>query len=301
MIWIILSILSSASLMLIFKFFQKFEVDTFYAIVINYLTCVVVGIFLIPSLSTSSVNSWGFMPLGFLLGLMFISLFFLIGKTTQKMGISVATVSMKLGYVLPIILAFTIYSETISSFKIIGIILTIFAVIFTSIKKSENELTKGINNFLFPLIIFIGSGVADSIVQYTEKTFFKQGGFEVFNLILFGTAFFIGLLIAIYSNLKKGLSIFQNFNKKNIIAGIILGVPNYFSIYFMFKALNHPTFESSIVFPVNNIGIVVSSTVLAFIIFKEKLSFLNHLGLLLAVLSIVLMTPQITDFLMSLI
>lgn len=297
MIWIVLSILSSASMMLIFKFFQKFKVDTFYAIVVNYLVCVFVGLFFIPSFSLSAQASWGFMPLALLLGAMFITLFFLIGITTQKMGVSVATVAMKLGYVLPIILAFTIYSETISGFKIAGIILTMFAVILTSIKKSDNELTKGINNFLFPLIIFIGSGVADSIVQYTEKTFFKQGGFEIFNLVLFGTAFLIGLIMAVYRDLKNGYTL---FNKKNLLAGIILGVPNYFSIYFMFKALNHPTFESSIVFPVNNIGIVVSSTVLAFIIFKEKLSFLNHLGLLLAVLSIVLMTPKITDFLMSL-
>lgn len=289
--------MSSASMMLIFKYFERFKVDTFYAIVVNYLVCVLVALFFIPTFSLDAQASWGFLPLGFLLGTMFISLFFLIGITTQKMGISVATVSMKLGYVLPIILAFTIYSETISGFKIAGIVLTIFAVIFTSIKKADNELTKGVNTLLFPFIIFIGSGVADSIVQYTEKTYFKQGGFEMFNLVLFGTAFLIGLGIAIFRDFKNGYTL---FNQKNIVAGIILGVPNYFSIYFMFKALNHPTFESSIVFPVNNIGIVVSSTLLAFIIFKEKLSFLNHLGLLLAVLSIALMTPKITDFLMSL-
>ena len=283
--------------MLVFKMFEKFKVDTFYAIVVNYFVCVLVGLNFIPSFSLEAQTSWGFLPLGLLLGVMFISLFFLIGITTQKMGVSVATVAMKLGYVLPIILAFTIYQESISAFKIAGIILTIFAVIFTSIKQTDNELTTGVNTLLFPLIIFIGSGVADSIVQYTEKMYFKQGGFEIFNIVLFGTAFLIGLCIAIYRDIRNGFTL---FNKKNIIAGFFLGIPNYFSIYFMFKALNHPTFESSIVFPVNNIGIVVSSTLLAYIIFKEKLSWLNHLGLFLAVISILLMTPTITNFFMSL-
>ena len=59
----------------------------------------------------------------------FIGLFFLIARTTQKMGASVTTVAMKLGYVFPILIAFTVYNEVASPIKIIGIILTMNLVI----------------------------------------------------------------------------------------------------------------------------------------------------------------------------
>lgn len=297
MIWLILSILSSASLLLFFKMFEKYKVDTFTAIVINYFVCVLVGLPLVQNfeINTSSGSGWIFLAI--LLGCMFISLFFLIGVTTQKMGVSVATISMKLGYIFPIIIAFTIYNETINPVKIIGIALTLLAVIFTSIKnkKTAPEVSAGL--VLFPVIIFLGSGICDSIVQYTEKVYFSKGGFEIFSILIFGTAFLIGFLVVLFNNFKKGIN---TFNKKNIIAGALLGVPNYFSIYFLFKALNVDAYESSVVFPINNIGIVLTSTLLAIILFKEKLSPLNQVGFVFAILSIVLMAPSITNFILNL-
>ena len=75
---------------------------------------------------------------------------------------------------------------------------------------------------------------------------------------------------------------------KSIVAGFALGIPNYFSIHFLLNALNLPNLESTVVFPVNNTGIVLLSTLLAIILFKEKLTKVNWAGILLAVVSIAL-------------
>ena len=114
MIWLLLSILSSTAIMLIFKTFKKYNISTFHAIVINYFTAVAVGFSFVDNWGTvaNTYTNWYYFAL--ILGALFISLFFLIGRTTQQLGISVATVSMKLGYVLPIVLAFTFYQEAIS-------------------------------------------------------------------------------------------------------------------------------------------------------------------------------------------
>jgi len=289
MISLLFSIACSSIIMLVFLLFKKYKIDTFHAIVVNYWTAVFLGIPFVNNWETVASTYANWYLLALLLGGIFISLFFLIGKTTQQLGVSVTTVAMKLGYVLPIFFAVTIYKEHINSLQWIAIILTIFAVVFSSIKSSKDNTAIGNKKWLLflPLLIFVGSGISDAIVQYTEKTFFQQEGFEAFLIILFGTAGSLGLIAAIFHDVKKKQN---HFTKKNIIAGILLGIPNYGSIYFLFKALNAFPGNSAAVFPVNNVGIVVFSTLIALILFKEKMNKLNILGFALAVISIILMS-----------
>lgn len=291
MIWLLLSILSSTAIMLIFKSFKRYNISTFHAIVINYFTAIAVGFPFVNDweLVSTTYSSWYLYAL--VLGSLFIGLFFLIGKTTQELGISVATVSMKLGYVLPIVLAFTLYQEPISAVKVFAIILTVFAVVLSSLKTQEadHDVSKRKWLILLPLIIFIGSGICDAIVQFAEKRFFPESGFEAFLIILFMTAAVLGLIAAIVHDLRKGIN---NFTIKNVSAGVLLGIPNYFSIYFLFKALNFYANNSAAVFPINNVGIVVASTVLALILFREKLNIKNVLGFILAIISIILMSIE---------
>ena len=286
--WLLLSITSSSLLMLIFILFKKFDVNTFYAIVVNYLVCVIVALFFAQKYTYADFMT-GWLPIAVLLGVFFISLFFLIGKTTQTMGASVTSVAMKLGYIFPILLAFTYYNEKLTIIKIIGIVLTVLAVLFTSIKKEENESKFNWKLMIFPITIFVGSGIADSIVQNVNNTYFVNGGSEMFVLVTFLTAFTVGLIFALLQMFKEKTN---HFTQKNILAGILLGIPNYFSIYFLFKAISVPTWEDSFVFPVNNIGIVVLSSLLAVAFFKEKLNNYNIIGLGLAVISILVLNLQ---------
>ena len=78
------------------------------------------------------------------------------------------------------------------------------------------------------------------------------------------------------------------FHYKNIIGGIILGIPNYISIVYLLKALGTDGIESSTAFTVNNVGIVVLSTLLGLFLFHERLSLKNWLGVFIAVLSVYL-------------
>lgn len=72
------------------------------------------------------------------------------------------------------------------------------------------------------------------------------------------------------------------------MSGVILGIPNYFSIYFLLLAIKSFSLKSAFVFGINNIGIVLLSTLLSVIIFQEKLSSINKFGVLVSVLSIIL-------------
>jgi multidrug transporter EmrE-like cation transporter len=72
-----------------------------------------------------------------------------------------------------------------------------------------------------------------------------------------------------------------------VIAGLVLGVPNYFSIYFIIKALKNGM-ESSVVYPINHVGTVLFTSFLGVLIFKEKLIPKNYIGIVVAIVAIVM-------------
>ena len=70
---------------------------------------------------------------------------------------------------------------------------------------------------------------------------------------------------------------------------MILGAVNFLSIYAIVKVLESGWMEKTEVFPINNVGIVLLSAAFSFVLFKERFSPRNLLGLALGVLAIALL------------
>ena len=94
----------------------------------------------------------------------------------------------------------------------------------------------------------------------------------------------MGVIVLLYQKVKGILS----FEFKSILGGVLLGVPNYFSIVYLLKALSTEGMESSTAFTLNNVGIVILSTLFGLFIFKEKLISKNWFGIIIAIVSIIL-------------
>ena len=79
---------------------------------------------------------------------------------------------------------------------------------------------------------------------------------------------------------------------KNVAGGLLLGIPNYGSLYFWIQALKvlkiKFNWDSSTLFPINNIGVVCLSALIGFLLFKETFSMRKLIGFVLAVASIVI-------------
>jgi multidrug transporter EmrE-like cation transporter len=209
-----------------------------------------------------------------------------MSRTVQINGITVASVASKLSLIISATAAFFLYqSETATFTKIVGIAIAVIAVILASLKsgnKTEKAVTKWF--YIFPAAVLLMGGTIEIIVKYNETHYLEAIQINSFLIFLFGVAFAIGALIETGNVIRKKHKVLR----KNIVAGIILGIPNYGSIYFLIKALNQPGWESSTVFPVNNIAIVALSALVAVLLFREKLSRLNVAGLGLAILAIAL-------------
>jgi len=139
---------------------------------------------------------------------------------------------------------------------------------------------------IFPVLVFLGSGIIDTSIKFLEGSFVAHGDVPLFSATIFAAAACIGVLVLFYLVLQGK---FQ-FEFKNVIAGIFLGIPNYFSVYFLVKSLRSGVLESSGIFTVNNVAIVTLSTFVGILFFKEKLLPKNWLGIALAIISIFLVT-----------
>lgn len=285
MIYLALGILCNVILLVILKSFDKFKIPTLQGIVVNYFVAGTTALFFVgEDYTIKEVVSADYFPVSLMLGALFISIFYLISLTAQKINIAVASVANKMSVVMPVIVAFVLYGDNVTLLKVLAIILALASVFLTT--KSDNKgAAKNKSLMILPVLVFFGSGIIDTLVNYANKRLIhtpkEDALFTGFGFYIAGC---IGIIWLGYMFIFRK----EKFVPKSIIAGIILGIPNFFSIYFILKALSSNVLESSQLYPMANVFIVILSSLAGVILFKEKLSKINAVGILLSVVSIAL-------------
>ncbi|MBJ6116765.1 hypothetical protein JAO76_01090 [Pontibacter sp. BT310] len=297
MLYLLLNIIASTSLVFIFKLFQRFGVPTFQAIVVNYLTCVVVGFLFSGSSSVvqGSLLQQSWVVYALALGTIFIGTFYLIALTTHKVGITAASVATKISLVIPVLFSLLVLENSLKNYTILnyaGMFVALVAIVLSSIRPRNHEdgeeTTSPFLALLLPFIIFLNSGIADSLINYTNHFHLQQNEVSQFTMVTFTGSAIVGLIVLLYL-LISGKTIFYS---KSIAAGILLGIPNYFSIYFLIKALYAFGNDGAFLYPVHNIGIILAGAMGAVLFFGEKLTKVNLTGLAMAVVALVLISYQ---------
>lgn len=287
MIYLIASIVLTSYLTLFFKFLEKLGLSSFQVIVINYFTCVATGIVVngtVPDYGTAVSQPW--FRWAVIMGFTFISIFNVVAFTARKIGVAVASVANKLSLVIPFVFSLALYNEAASLLQIAGIIVALAAVVLTCLPDkrvvaTHNDEMKFLS-IIFPIILFIGSGLLDTMIKYVEHNFLNGQNNNDYLITAFLSAGVMGAIVWIYFALRGKL----RFDKRAIVAGIALGIPNYFSIFALIEALKSFPSKSGVVIPVNNMGIVLFSSVVAWLIYKERLSLINWIGIGLSLAAI---------------
>lgn len=289
MFFLIASIILNSYLTLAFKVCQRYGINIFQAILFNYFTCIITGSIVNGSHPFTAANlqsDW--FPWAVLMGSMFITIFNIVGITTQKIGVAVASVANKLSMVIPFVFSIYLYNETATFFKIAGIILALVSVVLTCYPANQPAgQTATVSKSLLiilPAVLFVSSGLLDTLIKYAEQRFLNDSNKNAYLIMGFATAGSIGTLLLTGQLLLKKTTI----QPKAILAGICIGIPNYFSIWCLVRVLKDFGSNSSAIIPINNMGIVLFSAIVAWILFKEKLSGLNWIGILLSLGAIAL-------------
>ncbi len=283
MIWLLLSIGCSVLIFMVFKLFKRFEIDNLQAILINYFIAFSIGqIQAQDGQSPFKVPEQEWFSSVLILGLLFISLFRLMAWVSQNYGMATVSVAVKMAVIVPVSFGILYFGESAGLVKIIGISMALVAVYMTTYQPQKMKSSPAA--FWFPIILFIGSGFLDAFLKYNEAELVPAADQAWFASSIFGCAAVFGLILVLYQVVFQG----KSFVLKSIWGGILLGIPNYGSIYFLLRALSMEGLESSSIFALNNVGVVFFSALLGYFFYHEKLSRINLGGILLAMVSILL-------------
>jgi drug/metabolite transporter (DMT)-like permease len=265
---------------------ERLRINMFQTIVFNYVVCVVTGSFFMgyfPVNSTTFHQPW--FKWALLMGASFISIFNMLGFTTQKIGVAIASVANKLSLVIPFVFSIYLYNEKAAALKLLGIVLALIAVWLTMKQdKKPGAPIAGKWLLFLPVLLFIASGLLDTMVKYVEQTFLNEHNNNDYLITAFASAASIGLILLLILLIAGK----QRFDYRAILAGFSVGIPNYFSIWCLLVVLKQYAGNSSAIIPINNMGIVLFSAVMAWMLFKEKLSAINWLGIVLSLVAIAL-------------
>jgi len=284
MIYLLLSILSSSVIFITFKVTERFKTNLIKLITVNYLVAAILGFsFNRHPISILNIFTSGWLPYALLIGFSFILMFFLIGYSTRLSGVAVTTIAGKLSMVIPILFSILYFSEKTTVLKISGLFIATLAVVLTSYRPIDKA--KNIKLIILPIAIFLGSGITDSIVKYAQTYHVPNSLSLLFPAVVFLTALLLGLVFI----LIKPTSVSKNISIAELIGGTILGIANFGSLYFFILALNNSKLDSSIVFGLNNICIVLFSILIGLVFFKEKFSRVNFAGVFMAVIAILIL------------
>lgn len=286
----IISVISAAAvtsaLFTILKYFERWKVDNLQGLTFNYLTASLLSFAITSSRNIALLPESGkmFWPAIFI-GLLFICVFYITAMTAQKSGLAVASIASKMSMAIPIAVGVFLFGDSFTWLRFVGVLLALTAVAFSGAGKASEKKINTAASFLLPVLLFIGSGLVDTSIKLSQQYFLNPENTNLFFSFLFGTAGGFGV-IALIGQIIKG----KKITWRSLGAGIFLGSINYFSLYFLVDALSTPGAESSVIFSVMNMLIVIFSTITGMILFSEKPTRLNLAGLGLALVALLLLS-----------
>ena len=287
MIYLILAILFSTAIFVVMRLFKRFELDNHQALAWNYATATVIGFAMSAANGalTSPVSKPWF-PLSILTGFWFILTYVLMVVSSQRSGVTVTSLSSKLSVVIPTLFGVLFLKEALGLTQVTGIVLALTALFLVVGDKNKNQVKteKTTLIVLLPILIFFGTGIGDVLMKITETANGHENDPTFMVAFIYGVSFVFSMLLMGY-DLLKGKSKWQ---WKNALGGVVLGAVNFFSTYSVYQAMR--VFDNVVLFPVYNIGVVCLTALAGWFLFKEKLTWTNYLGLVIAIIAVLLIT-----------
>lgn len=269
-----------------FKLFNRFKVNTFNAIVVNYTVCLILGTILDPDVSipfSKDIIRTQWFQYDLMLGLLFIVGFNLTATAIQTVGMTMTALIQRMSIILTVAFTVILFKEHFGWLEFTGLSLALLSIIAINQKTNTFSFTPSGS---FPWIlsaVLIMAAAVEILLFYVDETGIVGDQQMAFTTHGFGSAGIFGYIAFGWMIIKGKFKL----SLKDVIAGILLGLPNFFSIFLLMTMLNQG-WNGSILYPMVNVSVLLVSTLVAVIAFHEKLNRLNWIGIGMATISILL-------------
>lgn len=275
---LIIAVLCSVAVSVLLKVARKKNIVIQQAIAFNYIVALSLSYFLLkPDFKglgfSEFVAQSDNAPVFFALGILLPTVFIVMSKAVEYAGIVRSDAAQRLSLFLPIVAAFVIFGEQLSSARLMGIILAFVALFCLLNKPTDTESNlKGVVSLI---LVWFGYGIIDILFKQVAKS----GG--AFPATLFISFVLAACVMFGYLLLKREVWTVPSF-----IGGIILGGLNFMNILFYIKAHQSFSDNPTLVFAGMNIGVICLGTITGALVFKEKISKINGVGIAISISAI---------------
>lgn len=269
-----LAIASSALVSIIIRLGEDHVTNQMGMLLSNYVVCSICAIVCSNSDVVTAVQASGFFEigLGVVCGFLYLAGLLLMQYNTKHNGVVLSSTFMKLGVLIPTLMAIVFFREIPKGTQVIGIVLALLAIVMIHFEK--DALKEG-NKKIWLLVLLLCGGITDSTANIFEK-FGSPAAKDVYLFMIFFVAGVLAFVLVLKS--KKKVS------PKDVIFGVILGVPNYFSSRFLLLSLS--SMSAVVVYPTYSVATMITITVVGVLAFKEKLDRKKAIALGMIVLAL---------------
>ncbi|MFV8363643.1 EamA/RhaT family transporter [Flavobacterium sp. ZT3P35] len=277
MLFLILSVICSVTVGILFKIARKYTINHAQIVAWNYVFAI---LFCYATFSPdiTKVNATAPWELYGVIGFLLPIIFLFLAASIKHMGIVKTDAAQRLSLFIPILSAWLIFNEQFSVLKIVAFVVAVPALLLILSKSTQSTATK----WVYPAVVLIGFGLID--ILFKQISSFTSLPYTTSLFVIFGIAMTIMIAVVAYEVILKKIVI----KTSNVIFGALVGMFNFGNILFYLKAHQDFSESPSTVFAGMNLGVIVIGSLVGVLIFKEKLSKKNIVGLFLALLAIVL-------------
>ncbi len=291
MIAFVIAVLTNTLIGVIFKYFSKYKVQAYPAIIINYIVCSAIG----WGVYHRELNSPAFweaewIPYGLGLGVIFSLGFYLASQCIAHHGMGLTAMMQKISMIITVVYSIIFFQESAGVMKWTGIILAMAAIILINwnFEKTNTKQRTKIWILTLPVLVFLVNGTIDTTIFHVKSSDILDVDGGHFSTAIFSMAACLGVIAGVVLLLMKKIS----FTGKEVLGGVILGVPNFISVYAVMLAIE-TGWGGTVLFPILNISIIICSMAVGYWIFSEKTNRIKIIGLILAILAIVLIAAEV--------
>jgi len=281
---LLISILCSVAVSVLLKVSRKHQIDATQAIAVNYPVAAWLCWLLLnpqPSALLSPSPAWWILGA---LGVLLPGVFLIMAGAVRHAGIVRSDAAQRLSLLIPLLAAFLLFGEAVNPMKLAGIIVALIALACL-LKRRTSAQGEAQPSSPWTAALLLGVWVGYGVIDILFKQMAKTGA--AFASILFTTFVLAAVLIFVWLTLRRA-----RWTSRSALAGVALGLLNFGNIYFYIRAHQMFPDNPTLVFSAINIGVISLGTLVGAGMFREKLSWVNVLGIVLAIAAVVILLPR---------
>ncbi|NIJ70084.1 EamA/RhaT family transporter [Xanthomonas sp. 60] len=205
------------------------------------------------------------------------TIFLVLGRAIAVAGIVRSDVAQRLSLLLSLLAAFALFGEQAGPLRLGGLGLGLLAIVAITARSGPQPQVRGSWRWL--LGVWVGFALVDVLLKQVALSGTPS---MAALLVSFSIAFVLMLALQV-SRHALGKT---RLDARNVGAGALLGLLNFGNIFFYVRAHQQLSGSPATVFAGMNIGVVVLGALVGLLVFGERISAWNRVGLGLAIIAI---------------